>query len=144
SLNGTRLWGHKLTGSTLRYPAFNPDDSGDRFKIPRRRLVGHTYRNSRRPCAPGKNRSANAQPASRRAGPPGYVAPKLARGVSERQSTRESGVPCGPVSTDRCGRFAMGAAWTWCDGHPHDRAFISGDRHLLDAARQLGFTAIEG
>ena len=37
----------------------------------------------------------------------------------------------------------LAAALTWCLGHPHSRPFISGDAHLLDAARQLGFNAIE-
>jgi predicted nucleic acid-binding protein len=36
----------------------------------------------------------------------------------------------------------LGAAWAWCQGHPRGRPFISGDAQLLDAARQLGFTAI--
>jgi uncharacterized protein len=37
----------------------------------------------------------------------------------------------------------LAAAWTWCQGHPGKHVFISGDKLLLDAARQLGFTAIE-
>ena len=37
----------------------------------------------------------------------------------------------------------LGAAWTWCQGHPRSRPFISGDALLLNAARQLGFNAIE-
>lgn len=37
----------------------------------------------------------------------------------------------------------LAAAWIWCQGHPHTRQFISGDAHLLDAARTLGFTAVE-
>jgi hypothetical protein len=39
--------------------------------------------------------------------------------------------------------FQLAAAWIWCEGHPHNRTFISGDKQLLDAARKLGFTAIE-
>jgi predicted nucleic acid-binding protein len=37
----------------------------------------------------------------------------------------------------------LASAWTWCLGHPRGRPFISGDRQLLDAARQLGFNVIE-
>jgi predicted nucleic acid-binding protein len=37
----------------------------------------------------------------------------------------------------------LAAAWMWCQGHPRNRRFISGDRQLLDAARKLGFTVIE-
>jgi predicted nucleic acid-binding protein len=37
----------------------------------------------------------------------------------------------------------LAAALTWCIGRPKGRAFISGDSQLLDAARQLGFQAIE-
>jgi predicted nucleic acid-binding protein len=37
----------------------------------------------------------------------------------------------------------LAAALTWCIGRPKGRAFISGDIQLLDAARQLGFQAIE-
>jgi predicted nucleic acid-binding protein len=37
----------------------------------------------------------------------------------------------------------LAAAITWCVGRPMGRAFISGDSQLLDAARQLGFEAIE-
>ena len=38
----------------------------------------------------------------------------------------------------------LAAALTWCVGHPRNRPFISGDSHLLDAARASGFQAIEG
>jgi predicted nucleic acid-binding protein len=37
----------------------------------------------------------------------------------------------------------LAAALTWCIGRPKGRAFISGDGQLLDAAKQLGFHAIE-
>ena len=37
----------------------------------------------------------------------------------------------------------LAAAMTWCLNRPRGRAFISGDSQLLDAARQLGFQAIE-
>jgi predicted nucleic acid-binding protein len=37
----------------------------------------------------------------------------------------------------------LASAWTWCSGHPSERPFISGDTQLLDAARQLGFDAIQ-
>jgi predicted nucleic acid-binding protein len=37
----------------------------------------------------------------------------------------------------------LAAAWIWCQGHPRNRRFISGDAHLIEAARKLGFTAIE-
>ena len=37
----------------------------------------------------------------------------------------------------------LAAAWIWCQGHPRDRRFVCGDAQLLDAARKLGFTAIE-
>jgi uncharacterized protein len=37
----------------------------------------------------------------------------------------------------------LAAAWIWCQGHPRNRRFISGDVQLLDAARKLGFTAVE-
>jgi predicted nucleic acid-binding protein len=37
----------------------------------------------------------------------------------------------------------LAAAMTWCGGRTRGRAFISGDSQLLDAARQLGFQAIE-
>src|SRR3954453_21285983 len=37
----------------------------------------------------------------------------------------------------------LASAWTWSQGHPHSRAFISGDARLLDAARQLGFEVVE-
>ncbi len=38
----------------------------------------------------------------------------------------------------------LAAALTWRLGHPRSRPFLSGDAHLLDAARQLGFQGIEG
>ena len=37
----------------------------------------------------------------------------------------------------------LAAALTWCIGRPKGRVFISGDSQLLDAARQLGFHAVE-
>ncbi|MGB8261354.1 MAG: type II toxin-antitoxin system VapC family toxin [Terracidiphilus sp.] len=37
----------------------------------------------------------------------------------------------------------LAAALTWSFGRPRGRVFISGDAQLLDAARQLGFQAIE-
>jgi predicted nucleic acid-binding protein len=37
----------------------------------------------------------------------------------------------------------LAAALAWCIGRTKGRAFISGDSQLLDAARQLGFHAIE-
>jgi uncharacterized protein len=37
----------------------------------------------------------------------------------------------------------LAAALAWCSGHPRDRAFISADAHLLDAALQLGFQTVE-
>jgi len=37
----------------------------------------------------------------------------------------------------------LAAAIVWCGGRTKGRAFISGDSQLLDAARQLGFHAIE-
>lgn len=37
----------------------------------------------------------------------------------------------------------LAAAWIWCDGHPRNRAFISGDTQLLAAAAQAGFNAIQ-
>src|ERR1017187_1656172 len=37
----------------------------------------------------------------------------------------------------------LAAAVSWCQGRPRNRAFISGDSQLLEAARQLGFNAIE-
>jgi predicted nucleic acid-binding protein len=39
--------------------------------------------------------------------------------------------------------FQLAAAWIRCLGRPRNRPFISGDAQLLDAARQLGFQAIE-
>lgn len=36
----------------------------------------------------------------------------------------------------------LAAALAWCSGRPRNRAFISGDVQLLDAAGQLGFLAI--
>ena len=37
----------------------------------------------------------------------------------------------------------LAAAMAWCRGRPGGRVFISGDSQLLEAARQLGFQAIE-
>lgn len=37
----------------------------------------------------------------------------------------------------------LAAALSWCFGRPKGRLFISGDRQLLDAARELGFHAVE-
>jgi len=37
----------------------------------------------------------------------------------------------------------LAAAVAWSSGRPRGRAFISGDRQLLEAARELGFKAIE-
>lgn len=37
----------------------------------------------------------------------------------------------------------LAAAWIWCLGSPRNRPFICGDAQLLDAARELGFNAIE-
>ena len=37
----------------------------------------------------------------------------------------------------------LAAALTWCIGRPKGRVFIAGDRQLLDAARELGFHAVE-
>ena len=37
----------------------------------------------------------------------------------------------------------LAASWIWCQGHPRNRRFISSDVQLLDAARRVGFTAIE-
>lgn len=37
----------------------------------------------------------------------------------------------------------LAAALAWCSGRPKGRVFISGDSQLLDAARQLGFQAVE-
>ena len=37
----------------------------------------------------------------------------------------------------------LAAALSWCIGRPKGRVFISGDRQLLDAARELGFHAVE-
>jgi predicted nucleic acid-binding protein len=37
----------------------------------------------------------------------------------------------------------LAAAMAWCSAHPSGRAFLSGDRQLLDAARQLGFETVE-
>jgi predicted nucleic acid-binding protein len=36
----------------------------------------------------------------------------------------------------------LAATLAWCQGRPKGRAFISGDKQLLDAARQLGFQAL--
>ena len=37
----------------------------------------------------------------------------------------------------------LAAALAWCIGRPKGRVFISADSHLLEAARQLGFHAVE-
>ena len=37
----------------------------------------------------------------------------------------------------------LSAAYLWASAKPRGRTFLSGDRQLLDAARQLGFQAIE-
>lgn len=37
----------------------------------------------------------------------------------------------------------LAAAMAWCGGRTKGRTFISGDNQLLDAARQLGFQAVE-
>jgi predicted nucleic acid-binding protein len=37
----------------------------------------------------------------------------------------------------------LAAAYVWASAKPRGRTFLSGDRQLLDAARQLGFQAIE-
>jgi predicted nucleic acid-binding protein len=37
----------------------------------------------------------------------------------------------------------LAAALAWCLGRSNDRAFISGDKQLLDAAAQLGFQTIQ-
>ncbi len=37
----------------------------------------------------------------------------------------------------------LSAAWVWCTGKPRNRPFISGDIRLIDAARELGFKAME-
>jgi predicted nucleic acid-binding protein len=37
----------------------------------------------------------------------------------------------------------LAAAMAWCLGRPKGRGFISGDRQLLDAAKQLGFQALQ-
>jgi predicted nucleic acid-binding protein len=37
----------------------------------------------------------------------------------------------------------LAAALIWCLGRTNGRAFLSGDSQLLDAARQLGFQAVE-
>jgi len=37
----------------------------------------------------------------------------------------------------------LAAALAWCSGRPKGKAFISGDAQLLDAAKQLGFQAIQ-
>lgn len=39
--------------------------------------------------------------------------------------------------------FQLAAALIWAGGHPQNRPFICGDVRLLEAARQLGFHAIE-
>jgi predicted nucleic acid-binding protein len=60
------------------------------------------------------------------------------------------GLPVRARAEDMIDRFPLhaadalqlAAAWEWCQGHPRNRTFISGDVQLLDAARHLGFTAI--
>ena len=37
----------------------------------------------------------------------------------------------------------LAAAWVWCNGLPANRAFITGDLQLMEAARDLGFKAIQ-
>lgn len=37
----------------------------------------------------------------------------------------------------------LAAAMAWTGGHPRGKAFICGDTRLLEAARQLGFQAVE-
>jgi len=37
----------------------------------------------------------------------------------------------------------LSAAWVWASGKPRNRPFISADARLLDAARELGFNAME-
>ena len=37
----------------------------------------------------------------------------------------------------------LAAALSWCVDRPKGRVFIAGDSQLLDAARQLGFQAVE-
>jgi predicted nucleic acid-binding protein len=37
----------------------------------------------------------------------------------------------------------LASAWEWCQGHPRNRPFISGDAKLLEAAFLLGFKIIE-
>jgi predicted nucleic acid-binding protein len=37
----------------------------------------------------------------------------------------------------------LAAALAWCLGRPIGRSFISGDRQLLEAAKQLGFQALQ-
>jgi uncharacterized protein len=36
----------------------------------------------------------------------------------------------------------LAAAWIWSSGNPQTRVFISGDRQLLEAARQAGFQTV--
>lgn len=36
----------------------------------------------------------------------------------------------------------LASAWTWCQGQPRGRPFVSGDTQLLSAAQELGFNAI--
>jgi|ERR1035437_1187554 predicted nucleic acid-binding protein len=50
-------------------------------------------------------------------------------------------VDCFPLNAADAEQLA--AALAWCLGRPRGRVFISGDSQLLDAARQLGFLAIE-
>ncbi len=135
---------HKLTGSTLRYPAFNPTVQAIVSKyqvvvwwatpIEIRGALARLVRTGRLTL----NQQVGAQVRLetlrrnwREVFPSDKVREKAESLVDRFQLTGADALQ-------------LGAAWTWCDGHPHDRAFISGDRHLLDAARQLGFTAIEG
>ncbi len=37
----------------------------------------------------------------------------------------------------------LAAAYTWCKNRPFNRHFISGDRRLLDAARETGFRIVD-
>jgi predicted nucleic acid-binding protein len=37
----------------------------------------------------------------------------------------------------------LASAWMWCHEHPRGRPFISGDLHLLDTARHLGFQVLQ-
>ncbi len=37
----------------------------------------------------------------------------------------------------------LAAAWVWCNGHPRNQAFISGDAQLLTAAAHAGFRTLQ-